>query len=97
MSERVQLHGVSQAAFDLIVELEVSGEGAYNKRYRRPTRPGGASGITIGIGYDCGYSAAAQIRSDWGEVLPAAMVVELVPGSGRAGIGAARGRCAVGC
>lgn len=84
-SAGVRLHGISQEAFDLIVEFEVSGEADYNRRYRRPTRPGGASGITIGIGYDCGYSTAAQIRSDWGGVLPDAMVVELVKVAGMTG------------
>jgi len=84
-SAGVRLHGISQAAFDLIVEFEVSGEAAYNKRYRRPTRPGGASGITIGIGYDCGYSTAAQIRADWGGLLPADMVAELVKVAGVTG------------
>jgi hypothetical protein len=54
-SAGVRLHGISQAAFDMIVEFEVSGEAAYDKRYRQPTRPGAASGITIGIGYDCGH------------------------------------------
>lgn len=88
-SAGVRLHGISQEAFDLIIEFEVSGEAAYNRRYRRPTRPGGASGITIGIGYDCGYSTAAQIRSDWGGVLPDAMVVELVKVAGMTGARAA--------
>jgi GH24 family phage-related lysozyme (muramidase) len=29
--------------------------------------PGGASGITIGIGYDLGYVTVDQFESDWGE------------------------------
>lgn len=37
----------------------------YNKFLNRPTWPGGDSGVTIGIGYDCGYNTAAQIKSDW--------------------------------
>ena len=85
----VRLHGISQSAFDLIVEFEVSSEALYNKLYRRPTRPGGASGITVGIGYDCGYSTAAQIRSDWGEVLSASMVAALASVSGLTGTRAA--------
>jgi GH24 family phage-related lysozyme (muramidase) len=31
--------------------------------------PGGASGITIGIGYDLGYVTVDQFESDWGEFL----------------------------
>ena len=81
----VRLHGISQAAFDLIVEFEVSGEAAYNKLYRRPTWPKGASGVTIGIGYDCGYSTAAQIRSDWGGLLSPSMVAALASVAGLTG------------
>ena len=33
--------------------------------------PGGASGVTIGIGYDLGYVTVDQYESDWGERLPA--------------------------
>ena len=35
--------------------------------------PGGASGITIGIGYDLGYVTVDQFESDWGEFLAAAV------------------------
>src|SRR6185312_14660565 len=64
----------SQAAIDLIVTEEVSSRAAYEKLYQHPTWPGGASGVTIGIGYDRGYARADQIASDWGDKLPAAMV-----------------------
>lgn len=72
-----EILGMSQKAFDLIISFEVSSQKQYEARYRRPIRPGGQSGITIGIGYDCGYSTAAQIKADWGGVLPPAMVVAL--------------------
>ena len=65
---------ISKAAGDLIIEQEVSSEAAYKAKYQRPERPGGASGITIGIGYDCGYSTPDQIRKDWGGRIPAGMV-----------------------
>lgn len=64
----------SQDAIDLIVFEEVSSEALYQKLYQSPTWPGGASGVTIGIGYDCGYSTAAQIEADWGDELSPAMV-----------------------
>ena len=70
----IDLHGISQDAFDLIVNSEVSSRKEYERSYRRPERPGGQSGITIGIGYDCGYSSAAIIRSDWSGKIPDAMV-----------------------
>lgn len=81
----IDYSGVSQAAFDLIVAEEVSSQAAYTARYQRPERPGGASGITIGIGYDCGYSDAAKIRADWGGRIPAAMVEALVGVAGVTG------------
>lgn len=61
----LDLHGISRESFDLIVDEEVSGRAVYEKKYVRPEKPGGASGVTIGIGYDCGYSSAATIRKDW--------------------------------
>lgn len=67
----------SQAAIDLIVMEEVSSEATYRKLYQHPEWPGGASGVTIGIGYDCGYSTPAVIAGDWGDKLPAAMVKAL--------------------
>ena len=32
--------------------------------------PGGASGITIGIGYDLGYITVDRFESEWCDVLP---------------------------
>jgi GH24 family phage-related lysozyme (muramidase) len=65
---------ISDAAAALIIEQEVSSEAAYKAKYQRPERPGGASGITIGIGYDCGYSTPNQIRADWTGRISASMV-----------------------
>lgn len=47
---------ISQRAIALIVGCEVSGKANYEARYQRPVWPKGLSGITIGIGYDVGYS-----------------------------------------
>lgn len=67
-------HLISDDSGELIIEQEVSSEAIYAKRYQHPERPGGESGITIGIGYDCGYSTSAQVRKDWGGRIPEAMV-----------------------
>lgn len=67
----------SQAAIDLIVSEEVTSEAAYQKLYQHPEWPGGASGVTIGIGYDVGYSTPATIQADWGDKLSPAMVKAL--------------------
>lgn len=85
----IDLHGISQAAFDLIVNSEVSSRATYEKDYRRPELPGGQSGITVGIGYDCGQTTAAVIRKDWQGKIPDAMVDALCA---TAGLKAARAR-----
>lgn len=72
----------SPAAVNMIVFYEVSSEAAYNAKYQPPTWPGGMSGVTIGIGYDCGYASANTIRADWGDKLPTVMVEQLVHTSG---------------
>lgn len=61
---------ISQAAIDLIIECEVSSKAYYEKNYRHPEWPGGASGITIAIGYDLGYASLAKCHADWGPRCP---------------------------
>ena len=56
---------VSKAAIDAIVFFEVSSEAFYNQRLQRPTWPGAASGVTIGIGYDLGHTPRSEIEADW--------------------------------
>jgi GH24 family phage-related lysozyme (muramidase) len=68
---------ISQKAFDLIVEFEVSSEQVYERKYRAPVWPQGQSGATIGIGYDVGYTAVPMLHADWDGAVPAAMVSAL--------------------
>jgi hypothetical protein len=71
---------------------EKDGWAAYNRRQRRPMVPAAtttASGVTIGIGYDCGHMTAAKIRADWGSVLSKPMVDALVSVAGLKGVPAA--------
>jgi GH24 family phage-related lysozyme (muramidase) len=64
--------GVSDKAFKLILDYEVGGgEGYYNKALKRPCYPGGASGVTIGVGYDLGYNTLDQFISDWKDLITA--------------------------
>jgi hypothetical protein len=81
----LDLHGISQESFDLIVSFEVSSRAAYEKNYRHPERPGGQSGITVGIGYDCGYSDVPVITADWSGKIPAPMVTMLASVAGLKG------------
>lgn len=69
----------------MIVAFEVSSQAIYEKNYRHPERPGGQSGITIGIGYDCGYVTAEGIRRDWKDKLPSAMIEALCKTAGLKG------------
>jgi hypothetical protein len=72
---------IADEARDLIVAEEVSSKAVYNKRYRHPEWPGGASGITIGIGYDVGAGVKnkTQLHKDWDGRIPTAMVTALEP------------------
>jgi len=50
----------------LIYEFEVGGGKLYYDKFlSRPTVPPEASGLTVGIGFDCGYNTASQIRKAW--------------------------------
>jgi uncharacterized protein (TIGR02594 family) len=65
---------ISKAAFDLIVEAEVTSKALYEQRYRGPIWPGLRSGVTIGIGYDVGQTSAATVQADWANVISDAML-----------------------
>ncbi|MFC1859603.1 hypothetical protein ACFL9U_16470 [Thermodesulfobacteriota bacterium] len=56
---------VSKTGLQKLVQHEISSAAYYRKYLSKPVWPGGASGITIGIGYDLGYNSEAQIRKDW--------------------------------
>lgn len=61
---------LSNKAYNLILKYEVGGGSAYyNKALKHPCYPGGASGVTIGIGYDLGYNTKAQFANDWKSVI----------------------------
>lgn len=68
---------ISQASFDFIVQEETGGQAYYERTEIHPDWPGGASGVTVGCGYDCGYATAAQIAEDWGHVLAPEVVASL--------------------
>ena len=57
---------LSPKAMKLILDCEVGGgKSHYDKQLARPTWPGGESGVTIGIGYDLGYTPRARVNADW--------------------------------
>ena len=75
-------HKSSQAGIDEIVTEEDSGQAYYVRHYTHFEWPQGASGPTVGIGYDCGYSTREQILRDWSGIIPDAMVAALQDAAG---------------
>jgi len=56
---------------------EVSGRDYYDRFCSAPTWPGGASGVTIGVGYDLGYQGSFD--QDWSDLLTPAELQRLRP------------------
>jgi hypothetical protein len=52
-------------SLELILQFEIGSRAQYERLYAFPTWPGGESGVTIGIGYDLGFTAKTQIEADW--------------------------------
>lgn len=67
----------SEKAIQMIVLFEVTSKATYIRRYQSTIWPGGKSGVTIGIGYDLGYTTLAKLRADWGNHLPDDMITAL--------------------
>jgi GH24 family phage-related lysozyme (muramidase) len=76
---------VSRKGMELLISFEVSSRQQYNKLYKSPIWPGGASGVTIGIGYDLAHNNRAAIAADWGNKVGAAELALLQSVSGLAG------------
>lgn len=81
---------ISNSARSLIVACEVTNEANYRSRLENPVWPGGQSGVTIGIGYDLGYTTTSTFRSDWGGLLPKNSVDRLAKCCGVTGKSAAQ-------
>jgi hypothetical protein len=59
----------SGKSLEAIVRFEVGSRAQYERLYAHPIWPAGESGVTIGIGYDLGFTSKAQIEADWGPFL----------------------------
>jgi S1-C subfamily serine protease len=53
-----------------VIEFEVTSEQVYRRKYELPIAPAGASGITIGIGYDVGWNTPPGVRRDLEGLIP---------------------------
>lgn len=57
---------VDPAVVELVVRWEIGSQAQYVRKYQGVICPGGASGPTIGIGFDLGTQTPAEIRAAWG-------------------------------
>jgi hypothetical protein len=78
----IDIPRLPQAVLDFITNEETGGKAYYEKTEMHPDWPGGASGVTIGDGFDCGYSAADTIRRVWGPHLGPSAVEALAAVAG---------------
>ncbi|WP_408953462.1 hypothetical protein [Lysobacter sp. Hz 25] len=76
---------ISEDAMKLIVLFEVTSQTRYEQQFQRPIWPHGASGVTIGIGYDAGYVNESWLRSDWKDYLSEQELSLLAPACGLTG------------
>lgn len=68
------------------VEAEEDGSPAYYAtHYEHWEWPGGVSGPTAGVGYDCGYCTAAEIEADWTGIVDDEIVARMVGAAGLRG------------
>jgi GH24 family phage-related lysozyme (muramidase) len=56
---------IAPAAVALIVRFEVTSPAHYTRALQAPVWPGGASGVTWGVGYDGGHQPRQAIARDW--------------------------------
>lgn len=80
---------LSNDARKLIVAFEVSSAEVYKRKYQGVIKPGGASGPTIGIGYDIGYVTPENLREDWTGYISEAYIERLATKCGLTGTKAA--------
>lgn len=76
---------ISDAAIALIIAEEITDRATYAKRYRHFEWPGGASGPTVGIGYDCGHVTRQELADDWAGIAPKATIGAMLEAVGITG------------
>lgn len=76
---------VSSRSLDMIVFYEVTSKEVYDKKFQTPQWPGGASGVTIGIGYDLGHFTGPQITDNWGPHVSVGDLALLISVKGKTG------------
>lgn len=79
---------IGLASIEEIIREEDSSEWYFIKHYQQPEWPGGASGVTIMLGYDLGYANPEKIHRDLGGKISADMLAACVACSGITGAAA---------
>jgi GH24 family phage-related lysozyme (muramidase) len=75
----------SPKALSLILEYEIGGGKSYYDQYlSHPTWPGGHSGLTLGIGVDCGYYSPDELQKIF-HFLPEKQLTAVKQASGKTG------------
>jgi len=74
---------LSKKGFYQLVQHEISSPAYYKKRLQKPIWPGGASGVTVGIGYDLGYHRDYHIRRDWSPFVSDSDLQKLISVAGK--------------
>lgn len=65
---------ISLAAIEEIIADEDTSQSFYNGHYRHPEWPGGASGVTVALGYDLGYTDNLKLDKDFAGKVPASVM-----------------------
>ena len=51
---------ISKKSLEMIIHHEIGGRAYYDKKLQGPIWAGGESGVTIGFGFDMGYTSEKQ-------------------------------------
>jgi hypothetical protein len=73
---------IGLASIEEIIAEEDSSEAYYTRHYQSPEWPGGASGVTIMLGYDLGYATPDKITKDLKGKISDAMLAACISCSG---------------
>jgi GH24 family phage-related lysozyme (muramidase) len=76
---------VPDEAIAFIFAEEDGSEAYYTRHYLHFDWPQGASGPTIGVGYDCGYVSTGEARIDWDGIVDQPTVEAIVKACGLRG------------
>ena len=69
-----------------IIDWETGGKSYYENHYKSaPIWPEGASGVTIGCGYDLGYNSKSVIQKDWESHISSKNLSRLLDTAGKTG------------